>query len=100
MFHTNNEILDDYKILFSLQRTSLLKLKFDEIKRSTAKRPAKSVAADKIPDKAYDIEAIILEKGASHARKIYLLCVNQTGGLLFVVFPKTFQFGTLCLEQK
>ena len=69
MFHTNNEILDDYKILFSLQRTSLLKLKFDEIKRSTAKRPAKSVAADKIPDKAYDIEAIMLEKGASHARK-------------------------------
>ncbi|KAK2703630.1 hypothetical protein QYM36_017930 [Artemia franciscana] len=80
--------------------TSPLKRKLEEIRRSTAKRPVKSVAADKIPEKAYDIEAVMLEKGGSHGSKIYLLCVDQTGGLLFVVFPKTFDFGILRLEQK
>ena len=80
--------------------TTPLKRKLEEIRRSTAKRPVKSVAADKIPDKAYDVEAVMLEKGGSHGSKIYLLCVDQTGGLLFVVFPKTFDFGILRLEQK
>ena len=69
--------------------TTPLKRKLEEIRRSTAKRPVKSVAADKIPEKAYDIEAVMLEKGGSHGNKIYLLCVDQTGGLLFIVFPKT-----------
>ncbi|KAK2708650.1 uncharacterized protein LOC136028359 [Artemia franciscana] len=80
--------------------TTPLKRKLEEIRRSTSKRPVKSVAADKIPDKAYDVEAVMLEKGGSHGSKIYLLCVDQTGGLLFVVFPKTFDFGILPLEQK
>ncbi|KAK2722404.1 hypothetical protein QYM36_002817 [Artemia franciscana] len=78
--------------------TTPLKRKLEEIRRSTAKRLMKSVAADKITDKAY--EAIMLEKGGSHGSKVYLLRVDQTGGMLFVVFPKTFDFGILPLEQK
>ena len=80
--------------------TTPLKRKLEEIRRSIAKRPVKSVAADKIPDKTYDVEPIMLEKGGSHGSKVYLLCVDQTGGVLFVVFPKTFDFGILRLEQK
>ncbi|KAK2715024.1 hypothetical protein QYM36_009873, partial [Artemia franciscana] len=83
-----------------VEMTTPLKRKLEEIRRLTAKRPVKSVAADKIPDKAYDVEAVMLEKGRILGSKVYLLCVDQTGGLLFVVFPKTFDFGILRLEQK